>query len=84
MGHGEVRLAYKWDKKNVLSAMFRNNIESDFKRGTVELSWSFPLWKDYKYMKGYVQYFSGYGESLIDYDHYVNRIGIGILLTDWL
>lgn len=82
LGHYEVRAAYKW-KEHVFSAMSRNNIESGFENGAVELAWSFPLW-NYPYLKGYVQYFTGYGESLIDYDQYVNRIGIGIALTDWL
>jgi len=82
LGHYEIRAAYKW-KEHVFSAMSRNNLESGFANGAVELGWSFPLW-NYPYLKGYVQYFTGYGESLIDYDQYVNRIGIGIALTDWL
>ena len=82
LGHYELRGAYKW-KEHVFSIMSRNNLESGFENGAVELSWSFPLWH-YPYLKGYVQYFSGYGESLIDYDQYVNRIGIGVALTDWL
>ncbi|MFT5699216.1 MAG: phospholipase A1 [Desulforhopalus sp.] len=82
LGHGELRAAYKI-KEHVFSVMSRNNIESGFENGAVELSWSFPLF-GYPYCKGYVQYFTGYGESLIDYDNYVNRIGIGISVTDWL
>ncbi|MBW1838234.1 MAG: phospholipase A, partial [Deltaproteobacteria bacterium] len=69
--------------RHTFSLMLRNNLESGFKRGAVEAGWSFPLWK-YKYFKGYMQYFSGYGESMIDYNRYVNRIGIGILLSDFL
>lgn len=82
LGHYELRAAYKW-KEHVFGIMSRNNLESGFSKGAVEMSWSFPLW-DYPYMKGYIQYFTGYGESLIDYDSYVNRIGIGVALTDWL
>jgi phospholipase A1 len=67
----------------VFSAMSRNNLESGFSRGAVELTWSFPL-GNYPFLKGYIQYFNGYGESLIDYDNHVNKIGIGFALTDWL
>lgn len=82
MGHGEWNLAYKYDD-HVFSLMGRNNIESGFSKGAIQAGWSFPL-GNYPYLKGYIQYFSGYGESLIDYDQYVNRIGIGLLLTDLL
>jgi phospholipase A1 len=82
LGHYELRAAYKW-KENVFSVMSRNQLESGFDRGAFELSWSFPLW-NFPYLKGYVQYFNGYGESLIDYNHRVNRLGIGVALTDWL
>lgn len=81
-GHGEFRLGYKYED-HVFSFMTRNNLESNFSRGAVEFGWSFPL-MDYKYLKGYIQYFSGYGESMIDYDNYVNRIGIGVAVTDIL
>ena len=82
LGHGELRMAYKY-KDHVLTLLSRNNLESGFSRGALELGWSFPLW-NFPYLKGYVQYFTGYGESLIDYNDYVNRIGVGILLTDLL
>lgn len=82
LGHYELRAAYKW-KEHVFGIMSRNNLESGFSKGAVEMSWSFPLW-NYPYLKGYVQYFTGYGESLIDYNSYVNRIGIGVALTDFL
>ncbi|HHH47964.1 MAG TPA: phospholipase [Gammaproteobacteria bacterium] len=79
MGHGELRAIYKHGR-NTYSLMLRNNLRST-NRGAVELGWSFPIGER---VKGYVQYFNGYGESLIDYDARVNRLGVGIALTDWL
>lgn len=81
-GHGEFGLAYKLDN-HTFSFRSRNNLESGFSTGSIELGWSFPIFH-YPYVKGYLQYFSGYGESLIDYDQYVNRLGIGLILSDIL
>lgn len=82
LGHGELRLAYGRNG-HVFSLMSRNQLESGFDEGALELSWSFPLF-GYPFLKGYIQYFNGYGESLIDYNNKVNRIGVGISVTDWL
>ena len=82
LGHYELSASYKWGE-NVFSVMSRNNLESGFEKGAIELSWSFPLW-DWPYLKGYVQYFNGYGRSLIDYNQHSNVIGVGFSLTDWL
>jgi len=82
LGHYHVRFGYKL-RDHTFSMMLRNNLESGFHRGAVELGWSFPLWK-YNFIKGYVRYFSGYGQSLINYDNYINSVGVGVLLTDIL
>ncbi|ACX96270.1 phospholipase A [Halothiobacillus neapolitanus] len=79
LGYGDLLLAYKFPT-GTLSATLRNNLKSN-NRGSIEIDYSFPL---NKHIKGYVQYFNGYGESLIDYNRSINRIGIGIALTDWL
>jgi phospholipase A1 len=82
MGHFEMTGAYKW-KDHTFSLMLRNNLESGFEKGTVQATWSFPLW-NYPYLKGYVQWFNGYGESMIDYNQHSNSIGIGFALSDFL
>lgn len=79
MGHGELRFAYAANQ-HTLAMRLRNNLKAD-NRGAVELNWSFPMSRRAKW---FIQYFDGYGESLIDYNARVQRVGIGIALTDWL
>lgn len=79
MGHGEIRMVYA-SNRHTLALLLRNNFKAD-NRGAVELNWSFPMSRRAKW---FIQYFDGYGESLIDYDARVKRLGIGIALTDWL
>jgi phospholipase A1 len=79
LGYGEL-WAYYFLKGNRFGIMFRNNLNFNTNRGAVQLEWSFPLLER---VCGYVQYFYGYGESLLDYNHRVNRIGIGFILKQW-
>jgi phospholipase A1 len=82
LGHFQIGAAYKW-REHTFSVMSRNNLESGFSEGAVEATWSFPL-GSYKYLKGYIQGFTGYGQSLVDYNVHHSSIGIGFALTDWL
>ncbi len=77
LGHFEYSVAYK-DGEHTYGLMFRNNLRSSNK-GALQLDWVFPMGSRFK---GYAQYFRGYGESLIDYDYSIQRLGVGVLLTD--
>ncbi|WP_211342266.1 phospholipase A [Litorilituus sediminis] len=79
MGHFELTMVYKLDQDYELSFKGRENFASH--KGFAELGITFPLWGK---LKGYAQFSSGYGESLIDYNYNQKRIGIGIALTDLL
>ena len=80
MGYGDLQLVYKIGP-HVLSALARNNLKLDDNKGGLQLDWSMQLTQA---LRGFIQVFSGYGESLLDYDHSQTAIGIGISLIDAL
>lgn len=80
MGHGQIFGAYKY-RKNVFSFLVRNNLKFDENKGALEVGWSYPIIKSFRF---YVQYFNGYGESLADYNFSTNRISIGVMINDWI
>ena len=79
LGRYELRLFYNW-RGQVFSAMLRNVLDSEHRLNS-ELAWSFPISRR---LRGLVQWYNGYGENLIDYNFNTHRIGVGVLLTDWL
>ncbi len=79
LNHFEFSGVYRHEEHE-FGFMWRNNLNSD-NRGAIQLDWSFPIWGR---LRGYAQYFNGYGESLIDYNTHTQRLGIGVLLTDIL
>ncbi len=76
MGHGEISGAYEYHS-HIFSAQIRNNLHSGY--GALELGWTFPVSKT---IRGFINYFDGYGHSLIDYNVRQQNIGLGIIFTD--
>ena len=74
LGNGDVRFSYR-NNGNELSLTARRNFRTD--HGSVQLGWAFPLATN---LKGYLQLFSGYGESLIDYNYSQKSMGAGFLV----
>ena len=79
MGYADFSALVKYNE-HLSTVLLRNNFRSKNKT-TVELTYTFRF---NDRLKGIAQYFNGYGESLIDYNHRSQRIGVGILITDWL
>ncbi len=79
MGHFELGMVYKHSTDFELSFKGRDNFATH--KGFIEFGVTFPLWGK---LKGYSQFSSGYGESLIDYNVNQKRFGIGIALTNLL
>ncbi|AXS84174.1 phospholipase A [Marinobacter sp. Arc7-DN-1] len=81
LGHANYQAVYKLTADRTFSLRLMNNLRSDDNKTSVEFGYSFPMGDT---VKGFFQYYNGYGESLIDYNHRIQRFGIGIMLNDWL
>lgn len=78
-GHGEVNALYRRGGHS-LALMGRGNLDTG--KGAVQAGWFSPPFLGP--LRGYVQVFSGYGESMIDYNWNQTTIGIGLALNDGL
>ena len=58
-------------------ALLRNNLDFSDNRGSIQLDFTYPISDRYEVM---LQYFNGYGDSLIDYNRSQERIGVGFQL----
>lgn len=76
MGHTEFGYGTKLGKFNIM-ALVRNNLKTSDNKGSVELNLSYPISTRYDFL---LQYFNGYGDSLVDYNRHQERIGVGIQL----
>jgi len=79
LGYSELSLFYK-NRDSISGIRLWNNLRAPNNRTSVQLDWSFPVAPS---LKVYIQYFNGYGETLLDYNYRTKRIGLGIMLTDW-
>ncbi len=80
IGRGELIVSRKWQGQ-VFSLQARHSLRGgENSRGSAQVAWSFPIAGD---LKGYVQLFSGYGESLIDFNHRQTVLGLGFSVFDW-
>lgn len=81
VGRAELLVAYK-HKKHQLSFRGRHSLNGgENNRGSIELDYAVQI---YNNLKIYTQFFTGYGESLIDYNHKQTTIGIGLSLVNWM
>jgi phospholipase A1 len=75
LGHGDLQFAYR-ENGHEYTLLTRYNARSG--RGAAQAAWAFPIAGK---LKGYVQVFSGYGQSLIDYNNHENTLGLGLQMN---
>ena len=76
MGYYQLKIGYHLGDA-VLSAKGQYNWNTGY--GGAELGLSYPITK---HVRLYTQVYSGYGESLIDYNFNQTRVGVGVMLND--
>ena len=76
MGYYRLKVGYQLGDA-ILSAQGQYNWNTGY--GGAELGVSYPITK---HVRVYTQVYSGYGESLIDYNFTQTRVGVGLMLND--
>lgn len=79
LGYDAILFSYKFH--SLTASIQVQNLESKLARGSTVLTISYPISKNFSL---YGQYFNGYGQSLIEYNHKTQSAGIGIALNDWI
>jgi phospholipase A1/A2 len=80
IGRGDVTLVHEVGG-NEFSLMARHSLRGgDRSHGALQFEWGFPINRT---LRGHLQIFDGYGESLIDYNHRATYVGLGISLLEW-
>jgi phospholipase A1 len=82
---GRADLVMRWeprDKSQAVAMLLRNNLSRTDNRGYVQIDWA-TLVRFGSAARMHIQITSGFGESLIDYNHRQNTFGLGFSFREW-
>lgn len=82
---GRADLVARWepeDKSQAVSVLLRNNLDLPKNRGFMQVDWSLPVALGNS-ARLHAQLTSGFGESLIDYNHRQTTLGFGFSFREW-
>ena len=86
VGRGELSVRWNVNKDNTLGATFRSSLASS-DRGSVRLEWmqalGSGLWGGKSNLRLHTALFSGYGDSMIDYNRKRTVFSLGVSLVDF-
>jgi phospholipase A1 len=81
-GRGDVTLNWAPGRATA-SLLWRTNFR-DLKRGALQFDWTYPVEPDSsRALRWYVQLFTGYGETLLDYNFRQTSLGLGLTLFEF-
>jgi phospholipase A1 len=79
VGRLEATFIYNINKHSVL-VIGRNTMDFDENRGSLKVNYLYSVKSN---LRLHLQVFTGYGETLIDYNHKQTTIGLGVSFMDW-
>ncbi|MCJ7798171.1 MAG: phospholipase A, partial [Polaromonas sp.] len=84
VGRAELTGSWQINKSNTVGITLRHSLRSEA-RGSTQLDWmmapaSSPNYTGLRY---HLQFFSGYGDSLLDYNRKRQVLSVGMSLVDW-
>jgi len=80
VGRADMNLIWVGGRHQV-SLMARHSFHGgERSHGAMQMDWAFPL---HRHFRGHIQLFSGYGESLLDYNHRAHYAGVGLSMLEW-
>jgi len=82
---GRADMVARWEpdsRSQAISVLLRNNLNLNSNVGFMQLDWSIPVSLG-KAARLHAQISSGYGESLIDYNHRQTTMGLGVSFREW-
>lgn len=82
VGRAELQTTWNPDEVNTVSATLRNSFGSAW-RGSARLEWLHTLGGKQSNLRLHTQLFSGYGDSLVDYNRKRTVLSLGVSLVDF-
>jgi phospholipase A1 len=83
VGRGELVTRYQTSGGYVSSLLLRHTLRASQSRGFAQLDWATPLLGWLGAARLHLQLTTGYGETLIDYNHKQTTLGVGVSFGDW-
>jgi phospholipase A1 len=82
VGRADLEVHWLPERDDEIIMLLRSNLDPHDHKGYVQVSWASPF-KIGHSSQLHFQLSSGYGDSLIDYNHWQTTIGIGVVFKEW-